>query len=108
MHELANEARSEYAQSKIGCSVKVIPDLIGKAIRIFDKMASRPEFSDIASGIHYSISFEKGDRSAVMHIKSLFMYPSDENKRKIASMIEEIRKEIQEKAGNELEPILRK
>ncbi|MEM0154800.1 MAG: hypothetical protein QW814_03120 [Methanothrix sp.] len=88
-------------------SVKIGPRQIEDAIKIFEDTSNRIEFSDIKSGIHYSISLEKGNKSADMRIKSLFMYPSPENKRRIATLIEEITNKIQKEAGNSSEHMLR-
>lgn len=107
MQDYVYEAKVQQAGLKTKCSVKVIPDMIGEAKRIADKIISRGEFSDIKSGIHYEFSLEKGDESANMQIKSLFMYPSEETKLKIDALIKEISDAVQKEAGNGLEPILR-
>ncbi|MCL4387994.1 hypothetical protein M1567_02475 [Candidatus Marsarchaeota archaeon] len=105
MQDSVNEIKSQHAKAEF--SVKVMPAQMNKARDIFYKITEREEFADIRSGIFYSLSLEKGDKAANMKIKSLFKYPSEENARRMADLIEEIANRIQKEAGNSLEPILR-
>ena len=105
MQDSANEIKSQHAKAEF--SVKVLPTKINDAINIFYQVIEREEFADIESGIFYSLLLKKKDKAANMDIKSLFIYPSEENARKIKAAIEEIGNRIQKEAGNSLEPILR-
>ena len=107
MKDYAYEAKVQQTKLETECSVKIIPEMIGKAKRIADKIISRSEFSGIKSGVHYWFSLKKDDESANMQIQSLFMYPSEETEIKIALLIKEIRDAVQKEAGNGLEPLLR-
>ena len=107
MQDYVYEAKTQPAELKTECSVKVIPKMIEKAKITADEIISRSEFSDIKSGVHYRFLLEKGDESANMEIKSLFIYPSKETKLKVASLIKEISDAVQKEAGNGLAPILR-
>ena len=106
MQDYVYEAKTQPAELKIECSVKVIPERIPEAKKIADEIISGSD-SGIESGVHYMFSLKKGDESANMEIRSLFMYPSKETKNKIDSLIKKISDAVQKGAGNSLKPILR-
>ena len=109
MQDYFYEAKEQHqAELKTECTIKVAPDMIGKAIRIFWETVSLKEFADVESGISYEfLPLKKSDKFANMEIKSLFMYPEEETKRKMASLIKEISDKVKKGTANSLEPILR-
>jgi tRNA(Phe) wybutosine-synthesizing methylase Tyw3 len=92
---------------KMKYTVTIKPEALKAAIKQFNDITARPEYADIASGVHWSFSIEKGDEYGIFTIRSLFLHPSKENEERISKLIKEMGDSVLRVSDGNVNSVLR-
>jgi len=92
---------------EISTEIKIPPEKLAQARKTFKSITSKPKYKDLESGLHYSFLINKGEDKGHFKIKSLLMHPSEENKKRLSNLINEIDHSVLKTIGEEpIKPII--